>query len=158
MMPETLRLDRFLTVRLHRVTRLSDREIGTAYLDELGLNLGEARCLAAIGAFAPLSLNDLARTANQDKGHASRSAQALVDRGLVSKGSSPVDGRGVVLELTRTGKTTYRRAVQLLARCNDASFASLSASERRVLGDLLDRVARHLLGEAVDPPRGRPPR
>ena len=77
-MSEPPKLDRFLTYRLHRVARLSDRETGPAYVAECDLNIAEARCLAAIGSFEPLSLNDLARAANQDKGHASRSAQALV--------------------------------------------------------------------------------
>lgn len=151
-MTDAPRLDRFLTYRLHRVARLSDRETGAAYLREIGLNLGEARCLAAIGAFAPLSLNDLARVANQDKGHASRSAQALVDRGLVSKVPSKVDARGVVLQLTRAGRAAHRRTMALIARRNIETFATLSAAERRVLGELLDRVAASL---AVDPPQER---
>lgn len=142
-----MRLDRFLTYRLHRVARLSDRETGAAYLAGCGLNLGEARCLAAIGAFEPLSLKDLARSANQDKGHASRSAQSLVDRGLVDKTVSDSDGRGVVLVLTRSGKSLHARTMKLIAQRNDATFAVLSASERRVLGDLLDRVGMALDGE-----------
>ncbi len=141
------RLDRFLTYRLHRVARLSDRETGAAYLAGGGLNLGEARCLAAIGAFEPLSLKDLARSANQDKGHASRSAQSLVDRGLVAKTVSDSDGRGVVLVLTRSGKSLHAKTMKLIAQRNDATFAVLSASERRVLGDLLDRVGIALDGE-----------
>ena len=143
-MTEPLALDRFLTYRLHRVARLSDRETGAAYLDACGLNLGEARCLAAIGSFEPLSLNDLARAANQDKGHASRSAQALVDRGLASKDASSTDARGVVLKLTRKGRGLYGKTMRLIARRNDETFAVLTAVERRALGDLLDRVAQSL--------------
>ena len=140
-MTDPLKLDRFLTYRLHRISRLSDRETGAAYVAECGLNLGEARCLAAIGSFEPLSLNDLARAANQDKGHASRSAQALVERGLVDKAASESDGRGVVLQLTRKGRTTFTKVMALIARRNDETFAALTATERRTLGQLLDRVA-----------------
>ena len=143
-MTEPLELDRFLTYRLHRVARLSDRETGSAYLDECGLNLGEARCMAAIGAFEPLSLNDLARAANQDKGHASRSAQALVERGFVSKEASSTDARGVILRLTRKGRGLHGRTMRLIARRNDETFAVLTATERRTLGDLLDRIAQSL--------------
>ena len=141
------RLDRFLTYRLHRVARLSDRETGAAYLAECGLNLSEARCLAAIGSFEPLSLNDLARAANQDKGHASRSAQALVDRGLVAKAASDSDGRGVAFTLTRKGTTLHARTMALIAKRNDETFAVLSAAERKTLGELLDRVAAALQPE-----------
>lgn len=134
------RLDQFLTYRLHRVARISDRETSAAYLAECGLNLGEARCLAAVGSFEPLSLKDLAQAANQDKGHASRSAQALVDRGLVSKEASPTDARGVVLTLTRAGRPLYRRTMALIARRNDEAFGALTAKEREVMAKLLDRV------------------
>lgn len=143
-MTDKLALDRFLTYRLHRVARLSDRETGAAYLAECGLNLAEARCLAAIGTFEPLSLNDLARAANQDKGHASRSAQALVERNLVSKEASSSDARSVVLRLTRKGRVLHARTMRLIARRNVETFAVLSAAERRVLGDLLDRVGKSL--------------
>ena len=47
--------------------------------------LSEGRCLAAVGAFSPLSVNDLAAQANLDKGQASRAAQALLDQGLVRR-------------------------------------------------------------------------
>lgn len=139
-MTTALRLDRFLTYRLHRIARLSDRETSTAYLAECGLALSEARCLAAIGSFEPLSLNDLAIAANQDKGHASRSAQSLVDRGLVSKETSASDARGVVLKLTRAGRPLYDRTIKLIARRNDEIFGALTLPERKQLGDLLAKV------------------
>ena len=140
-MTTALRLDRFLTYRLHRVARLSDRETGAAYLAECGLPLSEARCLAAIGSFEPLSLNDLALAANQDKGHASRSAQALVERGLISKQTSANDARGVVLKLTRTGRPLFERTIKLIARRNDEIFGALTSTERKQLGALLTKIA-----------------
>jgi len=53
-------LDRFLSYRLHQVGKLTDRVSSDAYAAEFGLPVGEARCLAAIGNFAPLSVNQLA--------------------------------------------------------------------------------------------------
>jgi DNA-binding MarR family transcriptional regulator len=141
------RLDRFLTYRLHRVARLADRDAGAAYADACGLGVSEGRCLAAIGAFEPLSLVDLARAANQDKGHASRSAKALVARGLVAKEASPSDARGVVLRLTRAGRPVHARAMKMIGARNDAAFAALTAAERRTLADLLDRVGAALAGD-----------
>jgi len=139
-----VRLDDFLTYRLHRVARLADRDAAADYLAACGLGLSEGRCLAAIGSFAPLSLNDLARAANQDKGHVSRSAAALVDKGLVAKEASPDDARGVVLTLTRAGQRTFARAMLLIERRNAAAFSALSASERRQLGSLLDKITAAL--------------
>ena len=57
-------LERFLTYRLHVLNKITDRDTNRAYLSDCGIPLGEARCLAAIGRYAPLSVNDLARSAN----------------------------------------------------------------------------------------------
>jgi DNA-binding MarR family transcriptional regulator len=57
------------------------------------MSFSECRCLAAVGSFAPLSINDLAFRANLDKGQASRAAQVLVDQKLVRKTTSPEDAR-----------------------------------------------------------------
>jgi len=134
------RLEDFLTYRLHRINKLSDRETHRAYLDECGLPLGEARCLAAIGRFEPLSVNDLARAANLNKGTASRSAQALVDGGLICKQVSEEDGRSVVLRSTPAGKTRYRQLVALIDRRNQEIFGCLSRDEQAQLADMLDRI------------------
>ena len=137
------RLDQFLTYRLHQVNKLSDKDSAYAYLEQCGLLLSEGRCLAAIGAFAPLSVNALAQKANLTKGQASRSAQALVDRGLVSKSASEADGRGVVLQLTPQGKPMYRQAIAMIARRNEEIFGCLNEQEQAVLGGLLDKLVAH---------------
>jgi DNA-binding MarR family transcriptional regulator len=136
-------LDRFLTYRLHLVNKLTDKFSSDAYADEFGLPVGEARCLAAIGNFAPLSVVELASKANLNKGQASRAAQALVERGLVSKGASETDGRGVVLAPTAAGRALWSRVMALIARRNEEIFGCLSAAERHQLGDMLDRLIVH---------------
>mgnify|MGYP001412470011 CR=1 FL=1 len=137
-------LECFLTYRLHLLGKLTDRDSSRAYLEECGIALGEARCLAAIGRFAPLSVNDLARAANLDKGHASRSAQALVERGLVSKAVSEADGRGVVLAPTAEGRARYRKVIRLIERRNREIFGALSEAEQAQLAAMLDRVIASL--------------
>lgn len=139
-----MRLDRFLTYRLHRLDKLSERASAQAYLQECGIPLSEGRCLAVIGAFAPLSVNDLAACTHLNKGQASRAAQALVERGLVRKSLSKTDGRGVLLAVTAKGRPVYRKAMQMIERRNHEIFAVLSASERALLGELLDRAAQHI--------------
>nr|WP_255695820.1 MarR family transcriptional regulator [Achromobacter sp. MY14] len=137
-------MERFLTYRLHVLNKITDRDTNRAYLEDCGIPLGEARCLAAIGRYAPLSVNDLARAANLNKGQASRSAQALVDRGLVEKALSTSDGRGVVLTPTPAGMAQYQRIIDLIAQRNQEIFGCLDASEQQVLGEMLDRLIEHL--------------
>lgn len=136
-------LDQFLTYRLHLVNKLTDKFSSDAYADEFGLPVSEARCLAAIGNFAPLSVVELAAKANVNKGQASRAAQALAERGLVSKDASASDGRGVVLTPTRAGRALWTRVMQLIARRNEEIFGCLSPSEQRQLGAMLDRLVVH---------------
>ena len=136
-------LQDFLTWRLHRLAKLTDRQTSDAYADRFGLGVGEARCLAAIGQFAPLSVKDLAAQANLDKAQASRAAQMLVDRDLVLKSASETDARGVVLTLTRTGRPLWKRVMRLIEQRNADIFGCLSTAEQRQLEAMLDRLIAH---------------
>ena len=136
-------LQDFLTWRLHRLAKLTDRQTSDAYADRFGLGVGEARCLAAIGQFAPLSVKDLAAQANLDKAQASRAAQMLVDRDLVLKSASETDARGVVLALTRTGRPLWKRVMRLIEQRNADIFGCLSTAEQRQLEAMLHRLIAH---------------
>lgn len=137
-------LDRSFTYRMHWIAKLSDRTSARAYQDEFGLALGEARCLAAVGQFGPLSVKDLARRANLDKANASRAADALIAQGLMSKALSERDARGVTLRLTRAGRSRWRELMRLIERRNSEIFGCLSPAERQAFGLALDRIAAHL--------------
>ncbi|MDB5944424.1 MAG: winged helix DNA-binding domain protein [Ramlibacter sp.] len=139
-------LDRFLTWRLHRVGKLTDRGSSDAYAQELGLPVGQARCLAAIGQFGAASVVTLASSANLNKAQASRAAQALVDRGLVVKQASESDGRGVVLSLTPAGRKLWNGVMKLIALRNQQIFGCLSVAEQKQLGAMLDRLIAHAGG------------
>lgn len=141
-------LDRTVTHRLHTLHKLTDRVSQAAYVTDAGMPLSEGRCLAAVGAFTPLSVNDLARLANLNKGQASRAAQTLVDQGLVRKEASATDGRGVVLTLTAKGERAWRRVMTVIERRNDEILACLDAAERQQLDRLLDRLVAHALAAA----------
>lgn len=136
-------LDRTITHRLHTLSKITDRVSQAAYEVDAGIPLSEGRCLAAIGAFSPLSVNDLAQRANLNKGQASRAAQSLVDQSLVRKVASATDGRGVVLTLTAKGERVWQRLILVIERRNDEIVSCLDASEIRQLSELLDRLVKH---------------
>ena len=146
-MPGTRRaavaLDGTVTHRLHTLQKLSDRLTQQAYAGDAGIALGEGRCLAAIGAFSPLSVNDLATKANLNKGQASRAAQVLVDNGLVRKEASATDGRGVVLNLTAQGARVWQRLMAVIERRNQEIVSCLNENEQRQFSQLLDRLVAH---------------
>ena len=135
-------LQDFLTYRLHKLNKITDRHSSAAYA-AMGLGVSEARCLAAIGEFAPLSVNDLAHRANLNKGQASRAAQSLVEQGLVRKAPSPTDGRGVVLTLSPKGERVYQKIVGVVLQRNTDILACLTEAEQRQLDALLERLVNH---------------
>lgn len=136
-------LGRTITHRLHLLQKLTDRASQAAYVSKAQMPLSEGRCLAAIGAFSPLSVNDLAAQANLDKAQASRAAQSLVTQGLVSKEASSADGRGVVLSLTPQGAQVWHRVMKVIRDRNDEIVRCLSPSERQCFDDLLERLVAH---------------
>ena len=137
-------LDRTLSFRLHLVNKLTDKSSADAYAHEFGLPIGQARCLAAIGRFAPLSVVDLAAKSNLDKAQASRASQALVDRGLVAKRPSENDARSVVLSLTPRGRKLWAAVMDLISRRNNEIFGCLTPVQRKELGRMLDRLIEHV--------------
>jgi DNA-binding MarR family transcriptional regulator len=141
--PAALPLEQHLTWRLHHLAKLTDKRSSDAYAEILGLPVGEARCLAAIGNFAPLSVNKLAAGANLDKAQASRATQALVARGLVRKQASEADARAVVLTLTKPGERLWREVMALIDQRNQEIFGCLSPTERRQFGSMLQRLIAH---------------
>jgi DNA-binding MarR family transcriptional regulator len=135
-----IKLDRTLTYRLHLLHKLTDAVSQRAYVSGAGLSMSDGRCLTAVGTFAPLSVNDLAKKANLNKGQASRAAQSLVDQGLVLKAASPTDGRGVVLTLTPDGQSAWKRAMDVVTQRNKDIFDVLSAQEQTQLSRFFDRL------------------
>jgi len=136
-------LDRTFTHRLHALAKVIDRVTQRAYEHEVGIPISEGRCLAAIGAFYPLSVNDLAMHTNLNKAQASRSTQSLVERALVLKQTSDVDGRSVVLTLRPAGREMWARLMAVVDRRNREVVAALSSDEQALFGQLLDRLLEH---------------
>ncbi len=140
-------LDRTLTYRLHLLHKLSDQASQRSYVEETGLTLSGGRCLATVGAFEPLSVNDLARLANLNKGQASRAAQSLVEQGVLLKRECPDDGRGVVLTLTEHGRHIWQKTMSLINRRNEEIFGCLSVSEQSQLSEMLDRLVANSVND-----------
>lgn len=142
-------LQHTLTYRLHLLHKITDQESQRRYLKELDLGLSDGRCLATVGSFEPLSVNDLAKAANLNKGQASRAAQSLVERGLLEKTVDPADGRGVVLRLTEGGRECWAAVMELIIQRNKEIFGGLSFQQQTQLSELLDCLIRHAQQEPL---------
>jgi DNA-binding MarR family transcriptional regulator len=65
----------------------------------------------------------------------------LEAKGLVERRRHPSDRRAHALHLTRKGKQTLKQGRELAREAADDLFAPLSAEERKILHDLLLRLA-----------------
>jgi DNA-binding MarR family transcriptional regulator len=157
-----------LSSRLHRLAALSSASASLRVQRKFGLTLMEWRSIGMLGAFAPLSLKDLARRAGLDKSYASRTVSGLLDRGLIASERSDVDARGVMLSLTKEGEALYRKVFPDAVARNEELLSSFSAQERVQLMEMLRRMtvsATRLLehehrvaaGEAVDDSAAKAP-
>ncbi|WP_179403904.1 MarR family winged helix-turn-helix transcriptional regulator [Burkholderia guangdongensis] len=138
-------LDQLLTYRLHMLTKRSDRGIGERYRHKLDVSVPEARVIAVVGAFGPLSIMDLARHTHLDKSQASRAAEALLRQGLLARCASDEDGRIVLISLTPDGRALYRKIMPIARKWNDGLLECLSDAERQTFERLLDKVLAHAI-------------
>jgi DNA-binding MarR family transcriptional regulator len=150
-----------LSSRLHALAGLSSASASLRVERKFGLTLLEWRSIAMLGAYAPLSLKELARRAALDKSYASRTVSALIERSLIVSERSDADARGVMLSLTKEGEALYRKVFPDAVARNERLLGSLTADERKQLMKMLDSLtvsARRVLdherrvaaGEAVD--------
>jgi DNA-binding MarR family transcriptional regulator len=131
-----------LSYRLHLVANLLSRGAELRYRREFGVSLWEWRSLALLGgAEAPLSLNELARSAGIDKSQMSRVVSGLAKRGLVVREADSADGRGVRLALSKAGRKVYAGLIRAAAQRDVAFNDCLSARERQVFEKALHKLA-----------------
>jgi DNA-binding MarR family transcriptional regulator len=89
----------------------------------------------------PLRLNDLADRMGVSPPTASRSVDALYELGLVERVPDPQDRRALRIELTSPGRELLADRKAKAQTAFAPAVASLSASERKTLSQLLRRMA-----------------
>lgn len=95
------------------------------------------RTLADVGE---LPMSRLARRCSMDPAAANRQVRALEDAGLVERVTDPDDARLVVARLTRKGRRTHDRIVQLRVEQMTDVLDGWSDRDRAELVRLIDRL------------------
>jgi len=103
------------------------------------INPRQFSVLASLAREPTLSQAELARRVMITPQSMSDSIASLVDAGLLARGEVG-PGRAARLELAGPGRDILRRAYPVVEAINDASFAALSPSERKTLGELLRKL------------------
>lgn len=142
------------------------------YAGRFHIPLAEWRLVATLALHAPISVNALSAELSTDKGWISRTAAALVKKGLVRADPDSSDGRKLRIDLTPKGRKLYarvvpavrRRQAQLLSVLSDVELESFEsaleklqhrASEMLAKPDLIERVGRHRNPTSRKRPRRR---
>ncbi|TDC84306.1 MarR family transcriptional regulator [Micromonospora sp. KC606] len=112
---------------------LADRNLPAHEYDTLHALAGRR------GRAAPTELADDLRMAPAS---VTARVDALLRRGFVRRVPSAVDRRRVDVELTEAGRAAWQAAIAVVAGEEHRLLGVLTADERRLLADLLRRVAR----------------
>jgi DNA-binding MarR family transcriptional regulator len=150
-------LETFLPYELSVVTNRISRAFARRYASTYGLSIPEWRVMAIVGAFAPLSSNEVCDRAAMDKAKVSRAVSRLVARGLLARERNEEDQRLVVLSLTDDGRAIHRGIVPLAEEIEAQLVACLSEAERGALRRILRKLNTRVLeispdgGDEADP-------
>ncbi|PZN12556.1 MAG: MarR family transcriptional regulator [Bacillota bacterium] len=110
-----------------------------------------AQCmiLTELGRSGPVTLADLARRVNLDKGWVSRVVEAMTRQGLLRKEPSPADRRAVIISMTAAGAHLCCNLNEMLDHQADRVMRRIPPEERpnvlRALA-LLERALQEELG------------
>ena len=94
--------------------------------------------------------SDLARRLQVDQSTASRHVRPLEELGFVTRTADGADRRVAWLSVTPSGQRLLDRARDVALHDFDVALADWSATDRRTLGELLERFRASLLAAEVD--------
>jgi DNA-binding MarR family transcriptional regulator len=102
--------------------------------------------LSVISRLSGCTMNELAEFTTIDRTTLTRTADQLIEAGLVSRGGLPGDRRIVRLELTEKGEAAFELALVEMRRFNSEALEGVSAEDQAHLRDTLRVVIGNITG------------
>jgi len=142
-----LRLDAFLPYQLSIASNAVSGAIARAYVAHFGLRIPEWRLIAVLAEEEGLTQQALVARTEMDKMTVSRTAQALVERGLVNRTRHGSDGRSHALVLSDEGRSLYAQIAPKALAMEAELLKDLTAQEIEALKATLHKLkaASHAL-------------
>jgi DNA-binding MarR family transcriptional regulator len=126
--------------QLGRLLRQLTRLAGGADDSGHAMTATQRIALVELGEQGPLRLNDLAHRMGASAPTASRTVDTLEGFGLVTRSAAPEDRRALAIALTDAGRELLDDRLARAAVAFEPATAALSATERRELLALLERM------------------
>lgn len=105
------------------------------------VTLAQYRMLAVLEADGDQNVGDLAARLQVDRSTATRMCGRLANAGMIERRSDPVDGRAVLVSLTRTGRNAARRVAAARRREIASLLQHYPVRRRSQLVTLLNELA-----------------
>ena len=137
-------LESFLPYRLSVTTNRVSRAFAAQYEQEFGISIPEWRAIAVLGAFAPLSSNEICQRTAMDKAKVSRAVASLLKRGLIAREAHATDQRLIQLTLSKSGRRIFEAVIPRARAIEAAMTKGLSKSDVAHLHHILDRIGARL--------------
>ncbi len=139
--PHIETLIQLVSVRAVRVADLLLRIGKIKFEGRFGVKLTELRILIILGAYQPISVNEISRRSHIDKAWISRSLTGLLRRKLIKKTAHPADSRASSLSLTKKGEELLRQIAPVAENYQRQLLRGQRRSDvERVLDLLADRA------------------
>ncbi len=111
-------------------------------------NLGPMPVYYALLDGGALPQKELAQFAAVEQPTMANTLARMQRDGLIAGEPDPADGRSTLLTLTREGRDRGRRALDMATALNDFALEALTADERPVFLDMLQRIISRLEADA----------
>lgn len=148
-------LIRLVSVRIVRLSELILR-IGTVtFKERFGVKPTDLRILVMLGAYQPISVNEVSRRTHIDKAWISRSLRDLLRRKLIKRTAHPSDSRASLLSLTRKGETLLREIAPVAEEYQRQLLQGQRPRDVERVLDLLSARAEEMFQESAREKNGR---
>lgn len=128
---------------IYKVSVVADavaRRVAKVVLEVSDLSLSQWRVLAAVADRPGCTASQVVDITPMDKAIVSRAAASLVEKSLIVREASQLDGRRSHLQLTDQGQSVYAAIVRNLDRTGASGRTTLSEQDAKALNDLLSQV------------------
>jgi DNA-binding MarR family transcriptional regulator len=139
-MSTSLDLNKFLPYRFNRMAHNISNDIATIYTQRFGITKEQWRIIALLGQYGAMTAKQIADLTYMDKVKISRSVSGLADLEHISRQTSAVDKRAVLLDLSATGRELYESITPLMQAWEEELLARLTSLERQQLAIIVDKL------------------